>query len=84
MTRSLETYSPTLKATECRIIKPPSTNSGRQDTSGKYQLVFQLPELQVRTLAALDFKPWMDLGRVTFKGSHPAQERAYDDETMAV
>ena len=43
--------------------------------------MFQLAESQVRALEALDNRPWMELGRVTFKMSHEAPEGV---EAMAV
>lgn len=72
----LEAYNPTLKTCAWRSIKvtPHAKDSGRQDAGDKYVLVFQLPESQVRALETLDNRPWMELGRVTFKVSYQAPE----------
>lgn len=63
----LEAFNPTLRTSSWRAIKSTPKETGRQETNDKYVMVFQLPESQVRALAALDYKPWYDLGRVAFK-----------------
>lgn len=72
----LEAYNPTLKTNAWRPIKRPqgANDKGRQDTGDKYVQIFQLPESQVRALEALDNRPWLELGRVTFRVSHQIQE----------
>lgn len=72
----LEAYNPTLKTSAWRPIRLPQSakDEGRQDSGDKYVQVFQLPESQVRALEALDNRPWLELGRVTFRVSHQVQE----------
>lgn len=83
--RRLGAYNPTLNMNGWRSVKaaPLNKDSGRQDTEERYVLVFQLPESQVRALGALDNRPWMELGRVTFKVSRQAPE-GQEVEAMAV
>ena len=63
----LEKFNLTLKTSSWRVIMPGGQDTGRQETDDQYILIFMLPESQARALADLDFKPWLDLGRIHFK-----------------
>lgn len=71
--KTLEAYNPSLKTSTWRHVNIDGPQAAGM-AERNFLLVIQVPESQARALAALNFRPFYDFGRVTFRVASLGQD----------